>query len=400
MSQTDIPFMIASNAIEEEPRLSYAAGFASRTKDELVEAAKQLGLKGYSKLNKADLVDAIAQGALDDLADTVHAALLYCTPDQYNTLHLVLEAGGVVKYAPYELVNKTDLHPCDGLTTVYSWDDAYTFVIYQEALEILKDIDWLDLEEHRIIVEDAVQAAAVTSSFCGLVRVEDAYRLFTEWNGPVVDEEEFLCAVVNAAEFRNVDFELTTVADELYFEDIALADEADRIEGEEEVKLFENYLDHLIRCHKDVPMRTFPAELRTQDPAEWKASLPSIAKLHAYLLANAPQVENPQNWAEDIALAFAFDPLISSNAGDQAEMLVEAGLDKSVANSPALRTVLAAMNDELPQWENNGWSNRELRELQSGKKAFYNEDGTEQKIGRNDPCPCGSGKKYKKCCGK
>ncbi len=25
---------------------------------------------------------------------------------------------------------------------------------------------------------------------------------------------------------------------------------------------------------------------------------------------------------------------------------------------------------------------------------------TEKKIGRNDPCSCGSGKKYKKCCGK
>ena len=23
---------------------------------------------------------------------------------------------------------------------------------------------------------------------------------------------------------------------------------------------------------------------------------------------------------------------------------------------------------------------------------------TEEKIGRNEPCPCGSGKKYKKCC--
>ncbi|MBR6467995.1 MAG: SEC-C domain-containing protein, partial [Desulfovibrio sp.] len=22
------------------------------------------------------------------------------------------------------------------------------------------------------------------------------------------------------------------------------------------------------------------------------------------------------------------------------------------------------------------------------------------RVGRNDPCPCGSGKKYKKCCGK
>jgi preprotein translocase subunit SecA len=29
------------------------------------------------------------------------------------------------------------------------------------------------------------------------------------------------------------------------------------------------------------------------------------------------------------------------------------------------------------------------------KKPVVRED----KIGRNDPCPCGSGKKYKKCCG-
>ncbi|MBL7180804.1 MAG: PBPRA1643 family SWIM/SEC-C metal-binding motif protein [Pseudomonadota bacterium] len=24
----------------------------------------------------------------------------------------------------------------------------------------------------------------------------------------------------------------------------------------------------------------------------------------------------------------------------------------------------------------------------------------DKKVGRNEPCPCGSGKKYKKCCGK
>jgi len=24
---------------------------------------------------------------------------------------------------------------------------------------------------------------------------------------------------------------------------------------------------------------------------------------------------------------------------------------------------------------------------------------SDQAVGRNDPCPCGSGKKYKKCCG-
>ena len=31
------------------------------------------------------------------------------------------------------------------------------------------------------------------------------------------------------------------------------------------------------------------------------------------------------------------------------------------------------------------------------KTAPHNEHG--EKVGRNDPCPCGSGKKYKKCCG-
>jgi preprotein translocase subunit SecA len=32
------------------------------------------------------------------------------------------------------------------------------------------------------------------------------------------------------------------------------------------------------------------------------------------------------------------------------------------------------------------------------KQKAKDEEG--HKIGRNDPCPCGSGKKFKKCCGK
>ncbi|MBX4355415.1 SEC-C domain-containing protein, partial [Mycobacterium tuberculosis] len=30
---------------------------------------------------------------------------------------------------------------------------------------------------------------------------------------------------------------------------------------------------------------------------------------------------------------------------------------------------------------------------------WYYIDGTRPLIARNDPCPCGSGKKFKKCCG-
>ncbi len=53
---------------------------------------------------------------------------------------------------------------------------------------------------------------------------------------------------------------------------------------------------------------------------------------------------------------------------------------------------------ELPQWEAI-FTEERRKELYKEQK----ESGTvrkEKKIGRNDPCPCGSGKKYKKCCGK
>ena len=53
---------------------------------------------------------------------------------------------------------------------------------------------------------------------------------------------------------------------------------------------------------------------------------------------------------------------------------------------------------ELPQWDNI-FSEEKRKELYKEQKA----SGTirkEKKIGRNDPCPCGSGKKYKKCCGR
>ncbi|MEM7130074.1 MAG: PBPRA1643 family SWIM/SEC-C metal-binding motif protein [Chloroflexota bacterium] len=66
------------------------------------------------------------------------------------------------------------------------------------------------------------------------------------------------------------------------------------------------------------------------------------------------------------------------------------------------KTALIAICDD------NGWQHQitvdadvdediaELEELQNTPEPFKAED----KVGRNDPCPCGSGKKYKQCHGK
>lgn len=53
---------------------------------------------------------------------------------------------------------------------------------------------------------------------------------------------------------------------------------------------------------------------------------------------------------------------------------------------------------ELPQWD-------EIFDAETKRRLFLQQKKsgtviTGKKVGRNDPCPCGSGLKYKKCCGK
>lgn len=52
----------------------------------------------------------------------------------------------------------------------------------------------------------------------------------------------------------------------------------------------------------------------------------------------------------------------------------------------------------LTEWNNvlSEEKRIEIRKDHNRSKQVINEN----KVGRNDPCPCGSGKKYKKCCGK
>lgn len=51
-------------------------------------------------------------------------------------------------------------------------------------------------------------------------------------------------------------------------------------------------------------------------------------------------------------------------------------------------------------WKNNGFTPSELNEIISKRNENIIKVPTLQRpqVGRNDPCPCGSGKKYKKCC--
>jgi SWIM/SEC-C metal-binding protein len=96
------------------------------------------------------------------------------------------------------------------------------------------------------------------------------------------------------------------------------------------------------------------------------------------------------------------------------EKIAKPGMEKSAKLGTEKRPAVVRVTTEervkevTSIFQENGW--RYIVELDSGKA----EDITEleillnppkpkispHKVSRNDPCPCGSGSKYKKCCGK
>ncbi len=92
--------------------------------------------------------------------------------------------------------------------------------------------------------------------------------------------------------------------------------------------------------------------------------------------------------------------------------LIGVRLDEETLNS--VDELLKLHKNSLPRVENFSDMLRFIIDvgINELKSKFYNTQAKEsqlneefvndviQKVGRNEPCPCGSGKKYKHCCGK
>lgn len=84
---------------------------------------------------------------------------------------------------------------------------------------------------------------------------------------------------------------------------------------------------------------------------------------------------------------------------------------KDMAQAEEILRLMVELSNNVRRWENNSHTSLEIFERNKKSKLGSTIDRpsefggdnvidmkTRKKIGRNDPCPCGSGKKYKNCC--
>ncbi|SFT81207.1 SEC-C motif-containing protein [Selenomonas sp. GACV-9] len=86
------------------------------------------------------------------------------------------------------------------------------------------------------------------------------------------------------------------------------------------------------------------------------------------------------------------------NMQEAVEYLEELGMMKDERKAEAVVPLLIAYNNSTHLWPLKGHTPEELMAAAGQGKVIPFEEVRRRKVGRNEPCPCGSGKKYKNCC--
>ena len=141
----------------------------------------------------------------------------------------------------------------------------------------------------------------------------------------------------------------------------------------------------------------------------WNGYLEKEKDNYIYILEN--RKNNLEGTLEELAAKFNMEPVVFTGFldGINTSLLNELDMD-----SLASDTVLSAeinfeklywnMHEakadwlyDLEQW--NGILSQDKRD-EITRKFRQSKIAVSSKVGRNEQCPCGSGRKYKKCCGK
>lgn len=390
---------------------SYAELLASHKKDVIERFARLLNVKGISSLNKCQLAERIVE-AVSREPGMIKVLLAGLEPWQFRSVRMVFEAGGRLP------VDKKDIkRPRETLSTtplyLYAFDcgESFEFIIPDEVRAALGDFEWDSFEAYLSFCEDVQSIADLVVELRGVASlgevIAEAQRLCGV-DAPIEDYEVILMAQHDATEdmfeLLEIDGETFVVHYELAGECLSMDEGVFCDEGvyggfsEESLEVVRG----LMREREGASARPLSDDMFAEASLfAWALKQPAVLSMRDFMDEHVPDGDNDYFFSERM-LETLYD---MSHGGyrvhDALEFLEASGFffddDRLMKKELDL---LSNLFNSLPRWDANGWTPNELMGKTLGRKAFFNEDGSVRKVGRNEPCPCGSGKKYKKCCGR
>mgnify|MGYP004470209219 FL=1 len=343
-----------------------AALLEKMTKDELVKVAKKYDVKGITSLKKAEVVERIREVIIKNVDLMINSL----EETSIKFLQELINYGGVKKYQCDLLINSNFLRN-RGIVFTASINGELYVILPEELRVLLKEKITKDVMTAAREKSDLIKAIAGSTYYYGVVSYSAIREILeSTFNTEVTDEKIK---------------ELVLIGEELGYDYVIEEDGLCHIDVENSNKI--------VKLQKKNKKNICKFDKKTLI----KAGVPDFMEEH----------KSGKNLQRALGEMFIIDKEILKDEMDSFTISIknEMPMEKSInlfldayeIDNEEEKNIFAYELEHLAKsikrWSLNGYSENEITKLE---QRVVNE----VKIGRNDPCLCGSKKKYKKCCGR
>jgi hypothetical protein len=338
---------------------------------------------------------------------------------QISRMRALAEEGGYRTCADDPLPSADEMPVAvEGLCFLFHTEGMFHVVMPREVVPLVRELDWDEAFSYERYLRRLSAFFECLTDLRGIVQIDEAIdefiRNFDEGDHSPDEVYETLLDCMEEDQVSSV--LLQTDEDEylLHYELFTMYQEQRGEDPYDDKYVVEgpltDVLRGLMRIQRDKKPRPVTEEmLEFGSVFDWKQVQPPALAMQAYLDEHVPDDADDFFYAEAVMESLLYEQMLGISKGSIDyffKALEERGFVPDECQVQTLLNLWQNLCNGLPIWPNNGWSPNEVMEhMQGGRRGagrpvFYNPDGSIMRVGRNDPCPCGSGKKYKRCCGR
>jgi len=350
-----------------------------RTVVELKELAKGYYVKGTSQMNKAALVDAVFNSLME--SERLAELLYVLDTETYTLFRRAGESQQPIEVRKPDSEQYRLLNDLCYLVCTEGADSVIVSVPIQicDVFELLKEEGFLKRKERFDLLHNYAMAAI---HLYGVITQDEFVEIFNQQNSRKTSVDELFPILLR---------HIAVGAPYCFWDECIVCD------GFEDND-FEDVKD-LIRESGDKP-RYIPEKKELLRYADWDyyENTAQTDKLKQFL---ATKRLNGVSSVDEIVAELQYSCTIEAGTQQIFDTLDECGLSIKNSEMKAFIDIIMGMKNNTRLWANKGHTPNELAALYGVPSLLYpSKPSGKRKVGRNEPCPCGSGKKYKKCCGR
>ncbi|GIP50384.1 zinc chelation protein SecC [Paenibacillus sp. J53TS2] len=358
----------------------------SLTKTRLAALASVYNISGRSKMKKEELIAAVQAGMED--SEMLQTAFLNSRPKEWELFGSLLDGS-------YQPSNATPFgyyyYFLDrGLLFTFFENNQLYLVIPDEVKSAIRKLDQPSFRKALQRSHQLYNYLMSAINLYGIIAPAKLVEIINAQNGgESISEEELLQQLESFLQRTDQYFELRKgYIASLDMEDKEFEDLVDKVQGKphfvpDQQELFK-YADH-----------------------DYFEITPQLTALREFVTKEFRlDPESAEYLVDDIQLSCSMEASLQDLLYEFERRDLDFTSQQQAQQTVALIT---DVYDHTRMWSNAGHTLDELRQMQemSGDqpatpsiRGHIVQQVRSNKIGRNEPCPCGSGLKYKKCCGK